>query len=283
MYLWFLDMELDEKPFSATSFSKNRARFGEHEVARKFFNAVVEQARGKGLLSSEHFSVDGTLIEAWGSIKSFRPKVEEGYDSGVFPDFRGKKLLNETHESKTDPDAKLYRKGSGREAKLSHMAHILVENRNGLIVEAEVTAATGTAEREAAVRMLERETKRRKNRARQKQSRKANQKRRRRATVAADKAYDTKAFVAELRGMGLTPHVAQKARYSAIDARTTRHASYSVSTTKRLLTEKPFGWYKTRGGGRRSRFKGRPKTSQVVLIGFASLNLLRVSKLLQAA
>ena len=152
LYLWFLDMQLDEKAFSATSFTKNRSRFGVHEVARRFFTVVVERARGKGLLSSEEFSVDGTLIEAWGSTKSFRPQEEEGYDSGGFPDFQGEKLRNETHESKTDPEAKLYRKGPGREAKLSHMAHILVEHRGGLIVEAEVTEASGTAEREAAVR-----------------------------------------------------------------------------------------------------------------------------------
>jgi transposase len=283
LYLWFLDMQLDEKAFSATSFTKNRARFEAHDVARRFFSTVVDRARNRGLLSSEEFSVDGTLIEAWGSIKSFRPKEEEGYDSKGFPNFRGEKRRNDTHESKTDPDARLYRKGPGREAKLSHMAHVLVEHRNGLVVDVEVTEASGTAEREAALRMLERETKRRKSRKRQRQARKTTRKRRRRATVAADKAYDNKSFVAGARALGLTPHVAQKARYSAIDGRTTRHKSYAVSTTKRLLTEKPFGWYKTQAGGRRSRFKGRKRTADSALMGIATLNILRVSKLRQAA
>lgn len=280
LFLWFLDMDLSEEPFSASSFSKNRTRFEKHQVAQEFFYAVVERARRGGHLSSEHFSVDGTLIEAWGSNKSFRPKEEEGYDSGGFPDFRGEKRLNDTHASKTDPDARLYRKGRGREAKLSHMAHTLLENANGLVVDAEVTAATGTAEREAALTMLTRERKRSsKKRKAKKQQRSSRRKNRRRATVAADKAYDTKDFVKQCRRLGFTPHVAQKKRYSAIDGRTTRHASYRTSLQRRLLVEKPFGWLKTTGNGRRSRYPGRDPTRQSVFFGLTALNLLRIAHL----
>lgn len=283
LFLWFLDMDLHEEPFNASTFSKNRERFGEHEVAQKFFYAVVERARGLGLLSSEHFSVDGTLIEAWGSNESFRPKEEEGYDSQGFPNFRGEKRLNDTHESKTDPDARLYRKGRGRESKLSHMAHTMIENENGLVVDAEVTAATGTAEREAALELLKRETKRRakKRKARNRQ-RKARKKSRRRGTVAADKAYDTKDFVRKCRTLGYTPHVAQKKRYSAIDGRTTRHASYRRSLAWRLLVEKPFGWLKTTGNGRRTRYRGRDPTRQSVFLGLTALNILRIVRLAAA-
>jgi transposase len=280
LFLWFMGMDLSEEPFDASTFSKNRARFEKHEVAQEFFRAVVNRARRGGLLDSEHFSVDGTLIEAWGSTKSFRPKTEDDYDSRGFPDFRGQKRLNDTHESKTDPDARLYRKGRGREAKLSHMAHTLIENQHGLVVDAEVTGSTGTAEREAAVRMLKRETERRaKKRKARKNQKKARKKNRRRATIAADKAYDTKDFVKQCRRMGFTPHVAQKSRYSAIDGRTTRHASYRTSLRKRLLVEKPFGWLKTAGNGRRSRYRGRDPTRQWVFFGLTALNILRIARL----
>jgi hypothetical protein len=149
---WFLDMDMLEESFDASTFSQHRERLMTHEVARRFFTATVEQARRDDLLSADHFSVDGTLIEAWGSTESFRPKVGDTQDNKAFADFRGQERANETHESKTDPDARLYRKGNGREAKLSHMGHVLIENRNGLVVDAELTAAAGTAERDAALR-----------------------------------------------------------------------------------------------------------------------------------
>ena len=283
LFKWFLDMSMLDAPFDASTFSHNRERLIEHDVARKFFDAVVEQARSAALLSSEHFSVDGTLIEAWGSQKSFRPKQGDTQDNNGFVDFKGQARTNETHESKTDPDARLYRKGPGKEAKLAHMGHVLMENRHGLVVDAEVTAATGTAERDAAITMLQRERKRREKRARKAQSEQRRKNRKgRRWTVAAYKAYDTKDFVRRCRGLRVTPHVASAAnahRGSSIDRRTTMHPGYRVSLTARLLIEKSFGWLKTAGGTRKSRFKGRPRTESAVLVSFASLNLLRITKL----
>ena len=282
LFLWFLDMQLSEQPFDATTFTKNRQRFEEHDVLRRFFEVVVERARRDNLLSSDQFSVDGTLIEAWGSNKSFRPRDEEGYDPRAFAQFRGEKRSNETHESKTDPDSKLYRKGNGQPAKLSHMAHILVENDNGLVVDAEVTAATGTAEREAALTMLQRQMKRRAGRTAQKRARRkspGSKKRRSRPSLAADKAYDTRDFIRQCRSLGVTPHVASKRRHSAVDRRTTRHAAYRQSQRARLLTEKVFGWTKAPGRCRRSRFRGRPATSQSILIAFTAHNIIRIAKL----
>lgn len=283
LFRWFLDMSMVEEPFDATAFTHNRTRLIEHAVARKFFDAVVARARAENLLSSDHFSVDGTLIEAWGSTKSFRPKEGDTQDNAGFVDFKGEKRSNETHESKTDPEARLARKGNGREAKLSHMGHVLVENRNGLVVDAEVTAATGTAEREAALTMLQRERGRREKRAKkqQKTSRRKNRKGRR-LTVAADKGYDTRDFVRRCRDLRFTPHVAKfehARRSSSIDGRTTHHPGYRRSTKARLLTEKTFGWLKTFGRLRRSRFRGRAKTEQSFLLGFAALNLLRIAKM----
>lgn len=283
LFRWFLDMDLMEKPFDASTFSKNRDRLLKHEVADRFFAAVVEHAHAKDLLSREHFSVDGTLIEAWGSFKSFRPKVGDDQDNNGFVDFRGQRRKNDTHESKTDPDARLWRKGHSQGAKLSHMGHVLMENRHGLVVDAEVTEASGTAEREAALEMLRRERKRRDKRKRkQKQRARKKHKKGRRLTLAADKAYDTRAFVRACRELRVTPHVAQNAharRRSAIDGRTTHHAGYAVSQTARLLTEKIFGWLKTIGGGRRSRFRGRPRTRLATLMSLASYNLLRIANL----
>lgn len=283
LFKWFLDMEMLDDPFDATTFCHNRARLLEEDVARRFFAATVERARREELLSGDHFSVDGTLIEAWGSTKSFRAKEGDTQDNKGFVDFRGQKRTNDTHESKTDPDARMYRKARGREAKLSHMGHVLIENRNGLVVDAELTTASGTAEREAALTMLKRERKRRDNaRKAQRGSRKKNRKGRR-LTVAADKAYDTKAFVRECRAIRVTPHVARNeypGRSSSIDARTTRHAGYRMSTTARMLSEKTFGWLKTYGSLRRTRFRGQQKTQQSFLLGFTALNLLRMAKLM---
>lgn len=283
LFRWFLDMSMMDQPFDASTFSHNRDRLLEHDVARQFFDAVVERAGKAELLSREHFTVDGTLIEAWGSTKSFRPKEGDTQDNNAFVDFKGEKRSNETHESKTDPEARLWRKGRGREAKLSHMGHVLIENRNGLVVDAEVTEASGTAEREAALTMLRRERQRRDKRARkrQQQQRKKNRKGRR-LTLAADKGYDTRDFVRQCRALRVTPHVARfehATRSSAIDGRTTRYPGYRVSLTARLLVEKVFGWLKTYGGMRRTRFKGRRRTETSALVSLATYNLLRLSNL----
>lgn len=286
LFKWFLDMSMMDTPFDATAFSHNRQRLLDHDVARRFFEAVVERAGRSGLLSSEHFSVDGTLIEAWGSPKSFRPKEGDTQDNNSFVDFKGQQRTNDSHESKTDPEARLYRKGHGKEARLSHMAHALIENRHGLVVDAEVTGATGTAEREAALTMLQRERKRRDKRARKSaNTQKKKNRKGRRLTVAADKAYDTKDFVRRCRELRVTPHVAKfehARRRSAIDGRTTIHAGYAKSTTARLLVEKPFGWLKTYGGLRRTRFRGRRRTEAPVLISFSAINLLRIANLTAA-
>ena len=295
LFRWFLDMDVTGDTFVPTVFSHNRERLLEHQVARRFFREVVELARERELLSEDHFSVDGTLIEAWGATRSFRPKDDPApYDPNAFADFKGKKRSNATHASVTDPESRMYRKGYGREARLSHGAHALMENRNGLMVDFEVTEANGKTEREAALSMLDRERKRRAKRAKKarrksrKQQASANRKKRkrRRMTVAADKAYDTKDFVRACRDRGVVPHVAQNAygnRRSAIDRRTTRHPGYAHSQTKRLLIEKLFGWLKTIGGHRRSRFRGRARTELGALVGGAALNLLRIANLTAVA
>ena len=264
LYRWFLDMDMQDRPFDPTAFSRNRARLMEHDAAGQFFAAVVAEARKLGLLSEDHFSVDGTLIEAWASVKSFRPKDDDEGDNNGWGDFRGQKRSNDTHESKTDPESKLFRKGRGREAKLSYMGHALIENRTGLVVGVEVTQATGRAEREAGLRMASRRSKKG-----------------RRITLGADRGYDTKAFVADCRANGVTPHVAQNAtahRRSAIDGRTTRHPGYKMSLRARMLVEKVFGWAKAVGGLHRTRFKGRAKTEFAGVMVFAAYNLLRLAK-----
>ncbi len=282
LFKWFLDMNMLDEPFDASTFCHNRERLLNHDVARRFFAATVERARREELLSADHFSVDGRLIEAWGSTKSFRPKEGDTQDNAGFVDFRGEPRTNDTHESKTDPDS-AGREGRGREAKLSHMGHVLIENRHGLVVDAEVSAATGTAERDTALTFLQRERNRRKKLAKKavKASKRKNWKGRR-FTIAADKAYDTREFVRRCRELRVTPHVAKNEharRSSAIDARTTRHSGYRMSTKARMLSEKTFGWLKTYGGLRRTRFKGRKKTEQAFLLGFTALNLLRIAKL----
>jgi IS5 family transposase len=271
LFRWFLDMSMEEPSFDHSSFSKNRERLIAHEAAQEFFLTIVAQARGAGLMSDEHFTVDGTLIEAWASIKSFRKKDEKPGDrpppddpGNPSVDFHKEKRSNATHESTTDPDAKLARKGKGKEAKLSYSQHALMENRNGLLVDFRVEQATGFAERETAIEML------------------GDVAKDRRTTVGGDKGYDTAGFVRECRAINVTPHVAQTSdprRSSAVDDRTTRHDGYRVSQRKRKLVEEVFGWMKTIGGFRRTRFKGLRRTQLAGTIVAAVYNMLRICKL----
>ena len=238
----------------------------------QFFQAVLGQAEVKALLSDEHFSVDGTLIEAWASMKSFKPKAAAG---GGPPapgggrngerDFHGERRRNDTHASTTDPDARLFRKGRGKEAKLCHMGHLLMENRNGLIVDALVTAASGTAERAAAEAMLGRQTGRH------------------RASLGADKGYDAASFVTQVRALNVTPHIARNTtRRSAIDGRTTRHPGYQASQRVRKRIEEAFGWIKTVGGLRKARHRGTARVGWMFTLTAAACNLIRLPKLLEA-
>lgn len=273
LFKWFLDLPIDAKAFDPTSFTKNRNRLLEADIADQFFAAVVKQATLRRYVSSEHFSVDGTLLEAWASHKSFKPKDDEPGAGGpaarkgrnIEADFHGQKRSNQTHRSTTDPEALLARKSNAAPAKLSYAGHLLMENRNALIVDAELTAADGYAERATAIELLARLPKRA-----------------RRRTVAADKAYDTKAFVAECRNLGVTPHVAPNAgghRRSAIDGRTTRHPGHRVSQRTRPRIEEPFGWLKTVGGGRKLRYKGRERNRSWFLFTIATYNLIRITAL----
>jgi transposase len=272
LFKWFLDMRIDQPAFDASTFSKNRERLLDHEVADEFFAAVVKQAKLRRYVSSDHFSVDGTLLEAWASHKSFKPKDQppaqpgEGRNSEV--QWHGEKRSNETHASTTDPQARLARKSAGTAAKLCYAGHLLIENRSALIVDAELTTADGYAERDSAAEML---------------ARLPGSKRRR--TVAADKAYDTKDFVAFTRAMGFTPHVAQNTtnRRSAIDGRTTRHRGHLVSQRIRKRIEEPFGWIKTIAGGRKLRYIGRDRNRAWFRISTAVYNLLRITALDAAA
>lgn len=263
LYRWFLGMDMMEPAFDATTYSRNRERLMAHEVAAHFFAAVREQA--EDLMSREHFSVDGTLIEAWASLKSFRPKDEgdDDRDHNGWGDFRGQRRCNDTHESKTDPESRLMRKGSGQPAKLSYMGHALVENRHGLLVDLQVSPATGFAEREVALGML------------------AAADRTARSTVGADRGYDTRDFVDDCRALGTTPHVAQHQtrRRSAIDERTTRHVGYSISQQVRKRIEQVFGWAKTVAGFRRTRYRGQRRTQFVAHLVGTAYNLLRVARL----
>jgi len=271
LFRWFLDMGIEDASFDHSTFSANRQRLLEHEVAKRFFAAVVEQARKGRLMSDDHFSVDGSLIEAWASLKSFRPK-DEDKDKRKPPDdpgnpsvnFRGEKRSNETHESKTDPDSRLARKGLGKEARLAYSANALMENRNGLLVDLLVEPADGYAERRAAVTML----------------RALAQKKR--ITVGADKGYDVKSFIEGCRELGVTPHVAQTSDYhrrSAVDRRTVRHIGYVASQRVRKRIEEIFGWMKTVGGFRRTRYRGRDRTQLAAYFVGAAYNLLRMARL----
>jgi len=267
LFKWFLDLNIEDPAFDASTFSKNKERLLEHDVARRFFVAVREEARRRRLLSAEHFTVDGTLLEAWASMKSVQPReggdppVRGGKNPSV--NYRGERRRNETHVSTTDPEARLARKGGGKEARLCYLGHVLTENRNGLVVDVAVTEATGTAEGEAGLEMLGR------------------QKRRRRRTVGADKGYDTKGFVAGCRALGVTPQVAKHTnkRRSAIDGRVTRHRGYGVSQRKRKRVEEIFGWMKTVAGGRKLRYLGVARNQLWAEFTAAAYNLVRMTRL----
>jgi len=276
LYRWFLDMSMTEEGFDASTFSRNRERLLEHDVAKLFFVEVVEAARKARLLSHEHFTVDGTLIEAWASLKSFKPK-DESKNKNEPPDdpgnptvnWHGEKRSNETHESKTDPDAKLARKSHSHEAKLCYGAHALMENRNGLLVDFAIEPSQGVSERDAALAMLEETLVTGK-----------------RATCGGDKGYDTGNFVEGCRQLGVTPHVAQvitKYRGSKIDERTTRHEGYAVSQRIRKRVEEIFGWMKTVGGFRKTRYRGLERTRMAGMIVGAAYNLMRMARMLTAA
>jgi len=270
---WFVGLPLDEPVFHATSFTKNRDRLLNSEIAEAFFEAIRSQAEAHKLLSREHFSVDGTLIEAAAALKSLRPIAEdEGEErprsgGGRNPDvdWHGERRGNESHRSTTDPEARLARKGDGREARLCYAGHSLIENRNGLIVDCELTQASGTAEREAGLRLLAKERSRRG---------------RGRMSLAADKGYDTADFVAGVRALRATPHVARKKRGSAIDGRTTRHPGYAVSLRRRKRIEEGYGWMKDIGGLRKLRHRGRAKVAALFTFSCAAYNLVRLRSLL---
>ena len=275
LFRWFLDMDMVEDSFNHSVFSKNRQRLLEYGIAQLFFSQVVVYARGKGLLSDEHFTVDGTLIEAWASLKSFRPKGEKRSDTDSIDDpgnptvdFRGEKRSNQTHRSTTDPESRLMRKGNGKEAKLSYCLNALMENRNGLLVDFRVAPATGTAERDTALTMIDESLPGSKL-----------------ITLGADKGYDTWKFVNLCRMRKVTPHVAQNTGRkggSAIDGRTTRHPGYSVSQRIRKRVEEIFGWAKTVGNFAKTRYLGLVKTQLAAHFVGTAYNLLRVAKLQEA-
>ncbi len=267
LYRWFVGFSMDDEVWDHSTFTKNRDRLLAGEVAHRFFAQVLSQAEAADLLSKEHFSVDGTLIEALASLKSYRPKDEDGPPGGggrnPSVDFHGEKRSRDTHESKTDKDAYLFKKSKGAESRLAYLGHILMENRHGLVVDAKVTQATGKAEREAAVDLVD--------------ALGGSQ----RITLGADKNYDTKGFVEDMREMTVTPHVAQNDtnRSSAIDGRTTCHPGYATSQTIRKRIEECFGWAKTIGGLRKSRFIGREKLDFQFVLTFAAYNLIRMRNL----
>jgi IS5 family transposase len=272
LFRWFVGLSIDDPVWDHSVFSKNRDRLLAGDVASRFLAAVLAQPRVKRLLSSDHFSVDGTLLEAWASMKSFRPKRGAGSDEPPLGggrngevDFKGEKRSNDTHESTTDPDARLYRKGRGMEAKLCFIGHGLMENRSALIVDTRVTTADGHAERIAALAMIE-----------------PRADRPRSVTVATDKAYDAEDFVNELRSMNVRPHVAQNisGRRSAIDRRTTRHAGYGQSQRIRKRIEEAFGWIKTIAGQRKTKFRGRDRVGWAFAFAAAAYNLVRLPKLM---
>src|SRR5438309_8174818 len=269
LFRWFVGLNIDDSIWDVTVFTKNRERLLDGDIAEAFFQAVLKQAGERNLLSDEHFTVDGTLLEAWASLKSFQRKdaknaVPPDDPGNATVDFHREKRSNETHESKTDPDAKLARKGKGKEAKLSYNGNLLVENRNGLIVNTEVFEANGTAERDAALVMLEQITGTKQ------------------VTVGGDKAYDTADFVTECRNLKVTPHVAQHLERpggSAIDARTTQHAGYAISQRKRKRVEECFGWLKTIALLRKVRHRGVFKVGWVFTFAAAAYNLVRMRNL----
>ena len=277
LFRWFVGLSMDAPVWDATTYSKNRDRLVAGDVAARFLQAVLRGARVRRLLSDEHFSVDGTLIEAWASMKSFRRS--DGGDDDAPPgrnaerDFRGERRSNATHASATDPDARLYRKGDGQSSRLCYMGHLLMENANALIVDAALTRASGTAEREAALAMLGRRSQGR------------------RITLGADKAYDVAAFVDALRDRSVTPHIAVdgrlsklgKRRSTRIDRRTTRHPGYAASQRLRKRIEEGFGWIKTTGGLAKTRHRGLDRVGWMFTLTAAAYNLVRLPKLLAEA
>lgn len=278
LFRWFVGLAMDAPIWDASVFTKNRERLLEGDVAAKFMAAVLAQPRVKRLLSDDHFSVDGTLIEAWASMKSFRPK--DGSDEPPGPgrnaerNFHGEKRSNETHKSTTDPEAKLYRKGDGQPAKLCYMGHVLMENRNALLVDARLGEANGTAERKEALALID-----------------GHRPGTRRVTLGADKAYDVTDFIAALRERKVTPHITVdghltktgKRRKTAIDARTTRHAGYAISQVIRKRIEEPFGWIKTVAVLRKTRHRGAERVGWMFTLAAAAYNLVRIPKLLAAS
>ncbi len=279
LFRWFVGLAMDDAVWDATVFCKNRDRLLEAEVSAKLLNGVVGHEKVRRLLSREHFSVDGTLIEAWASMKSFRPKGSDDDDDpgpgrNAEREFHGEKRSNETHESATDPEARLYRKGNGKESRLCYMGHALMEHRHGLVVGGSLTQATGTAERDAALEMVDR-----------------HRPGRRRITLAGDKGFDVADFVEDLREREITPHIAVqghvtktgKRRRTKIDGRTTRHAGYGVSQRIRKRIEEIFGWVKVQGGQQKTRFRGRRRVEAAFVLALAAYNLVRLPKLLAEA
>ena len=271
LFRWFVGLGIDDAVWDHSTFSKNRDRLLDADVAAKFLEAVLRHPKVKRFLSEDHFSVDGTLVEAWASLKSFRAK--DGSDEPPSPgrngerDFHGETRANDTHESTTDPDAKLFRKGKSQPAKLYFMGHALIENRHGLVVQADATQATGKAERQAALAMIDRH----------------DPGSERPLTLAAEKGYDAADFVGALRQMCVSPHVAQKIRGSAIDGRTTRHDGYKTSQRKRKLVEEAFGWGKTIAGIAKVKVRGLSRVRFKFTFAMAAYNLIRMPKLLAAA
>jgi transposase len=275
LFRWFVGLGMDDAVWAATTFTKNRDRLLDGDIAAAFFDAVLIHADTERLLSDDHFTVDGTLLEAWASQKSFRPRDDDPSSgapssggSNPTVNFHGQHRRNATHRSTTDPDARLYKKARGREARLGYLGHVLMEHRSGLIVKATVTPADGHGERDAAVQMV------------------GDLAGRHRITVAADKAYDTRDFVAYLRALAATPHVAQYPttahRRSAIDGRTVRHPGYTVSQRKRKLVEQGFGWMKTVGGLRKLRHRGGRLVTWIFTFTAAAYNIVRLRRLLAA-
>jgi transposase len=271
LFRWFLDLNWDEPAFDHSTFSRNRMRLLQHDVAGEFFRTVVAEARELKLTSDEHFTVDGTLIEAWASLKSLRPKGEKSTDrtppddpGNPNVDFHGERRGNVTHQSTTDPEARLAKKGAGKEAKLCYTESVLMENRNGIVIDLRVGQATGRAEREHGLAMLQELSTTR------------------RITVAGDRGYDTTGFVAGCRTLNVSPHVAQNVRRpggSALDSRTTGWPSYALSQRVRKRVEEIFGWIKTVGNFRRTRYRGVERTSFAAFLVAAAYNLLRIAKL----
>lgn len=272
LFRWFLDMQLMEPSFDPTTFTKNRERLLKHAIGQQLFDEVLGEAHVQGLLSDEHFTVDGTLIEAAASLKSFKPrdgeppKTTDDDPGNPSVDFHGEKRSNATHQSTTDPQARLLRKGKGKEAKLVFTGHALMENRNGMLVDFQISEATGTAERDAVPELIER----------------AKERRFRPKTLGGDKNYDTKDCVKDIRAQGVTPHVTQNTsgRRSAIDGRTTRHEGYRVSQRIRKRVEEIFGWMKTVGGFRRTRYRGLDRTGLAGYLVATAYNLVRMARLL---